>query len=69
MRIRAAREVRPGELGLTQAVHSVAAVTAVLTAKRVIRRVGLARVVPVFASIALAGTLAVVTTRSRAVFA
>ncbi|MEU6970261.1 MFS transporter [Kitasatospora aureofaciens] len=46
----------PGELGLTQAVYSIAAVTAVFTAKRVVRRVGLTRVVPLFGPLA-AGAL------------
>ncbi|MFJ4186149.1 MFS transporter [Kitasatospora sp. NPDC089509] len=44
----------PGELGLTQAVYSIAAVTAVLTARRVIRRVGLTRVIPLFGPLAAA---------------
>lgn len=47
-------DLGPGELGLTQAVYSIAAVTAVLTAKRVIRRVGLTRVIPVFGPLAAA---------------
>ncbi|MFD5463612.1 MFS transporter [Kitasatospora sp. NPDC127059] len=49
-------DLGPGELGLTQAVHSIAAVTAVLTARRVIRRIGLTRVIPVFGPLA-AGAL------------
>ncbi|MFD8702535.1 MFS transporter [Kitasatospora sp. NPDC059648] len=49
-------DLGPGELGLTQGVYSIAAVTAVSTGKRVIRRVGLTRVVPVFGPLA-AGAL------------
>ncbi|MBD0690587.1 hypothetical protein BG452_07820 [Streptomyces sp. CBMA123] len=45
-------DLGPGELGLTQAVYSIAAVTAVLTARRVIRRIGLTRVIPVFGPLA-----------------
>ncbi|MFD7451422.1 MFS transporter [Kitasatospora sp. NPDC059827] len=47
-------DLSPGELGLTQDVYSIAAVTAVLTAKRVIRRVGLTRVIPLFGPLAAA---------------
>ncbi|MFH8383181.1 MFS transporter [Kitasatospora sp. NPDC018058] len=47
-------DLGPGEVGLTTAAFSVAAVSAVLTAKKVIARVGLTRVIPVFGPLAAA---------------
>jgi hypothetical protein len=47
----------PATLGLTFAAFSAAAVTGVATAPRLIRRIGLARVVPTFAPIAAAALL------------
>ncbi|MFG2846525.1 MFS transporter [Kitasatospora sp. NPDC048296] len=44
----------PGQVGVTTAAFSVAAVTAVLTGKKVIARVGLTRVIPVFGPLAAA---------------
>jgi MFS family permease len=47
-------DLGPGEVGVTTAAFSVAAVTAVLTAKKVIARIGLTRVIPVFGPLAAA---------------
>ncbi|MGW3044272.1 MFS transporter [Kitasatospora sp. NPDC001159] len=47
-------DLGPGEVGLTTTAFSVAAVTAVLTAKKVIARVGPTRVIPVFGPLAAA---------------
>ncbi|MET8622908.1 MFS transporter [Kitasatospora sp. NPDC004669] len=47
-------DLGPGEVGLTTAAFSVAAVTAVFTAEKVIARVGLTRVIPVFGPLAAA---------------
>ncbi|MFE5582261.1 MFS transporter [Kitasatospora sp. NPDC056531] len=47
-------DLGPGEVGVTTAAFSVAAVTAVLTGKKVIARVGLTRVIPVFGPLAAA---------------
>lgn len=53
------RELRlsPSGLGLVFAVHSAAAILGVLTAPRVVRRLGAERVVPVFAPVAAAALL------------
>ncbi|MER6302818.1 MFS transporter [Kitasatospora sp. NPDC001539] len=47
-------DLGPGEVGASTAAFSVAAVTAVLTARKVIARVGLTRVIPLFGPVAAA---------------